>query len=103
MITHNCKPLFDRVLIMVTIPEQAPSKMGLIMPAPTQEQSIVTGTIIAVGDGRVDDTGRERIPLSVKVGDSVLFSKYGFDEVVLDEKTYFIGREDQLLAVVIDK
>ncbi len=101
MILKKYQPLFDRVLIEVIEEEEKQSKTGLIMPIEKKEDAILTGTVVAVGDGRWNEDGDERIALSVAVGDTVLFSKYGFDEVMIDEKTYLIGREDQLLAVCI--
>lgn len=95
-----CKPLFDRVLIEVIVDEIEPSKTGLILPLRKNEDAVVRGTIVSVGEGRWNEDGDGRIAPSVAVGDRVLFSKYGFDEVEIDGQKYMIGREDQLLAVV---
>ena len=95
----KCTPLFDRVLVEIVVEEKKQSKTGLILPE-EKNTDVVQGRIVAVGDGRWNEDGDERISLSVKIGDIVLFSRYGFDEVEIDEKKYLIGREDQLLAVI---
>lgn len=100
MILKKCLPLFDRVLIEVIDEQIQQSKTGLIIPPEKKEDAILSGTIVAVGDGRWNESGVEKIPLSVSVGDIVLFSKYGFDEIEIDGEQYMIGREDQLLAVM---
>ena len=57
------------------------------------------GKIIAVGPGKLNEDG-ERIPMSVKKGDTVLFTKYGPNEVKVDDKEYLIAREEDILAVI---
>jgi chaperonin GroES len=99
---NKCIPLFDRVLVEIVVEEKKQSKTGLILPE-EKNTDVVQGRIIAVGLGRWNEDGDERIPLSVEIGDIVLFSRYGFDEVTVDEKKYVIGREDQLLAVINKK
>jgi chaperonin GroES len=100
--TKKCTPLFDRVLVEIVVEEKKQSKTGLILPE-EKNTDVVQGRVVAVGDGRWNEDGDERISLSVKIGDIVLFSRYGFDEVEIDEKKYLIGREDQLLAVINKK
>ncbi len=97
---QKCTPLFDRVLIEILEIKKTPSTLGLILPVENTSNEILRGIIVSVGPGRFNEDGDERIPLSVAVGDIVLFSQYGFDEVDFEEKKYLIGREDQLLAVI---
>ncbi len=100
--THICKPLFDRILVeLIETPSQS-SISGIIIPK-TNDTPILQGTVIAIGDGRWNEDGDARIPVTVAVGDTVLFSRYGFDEVSIDSVLYYIGREDQLLAILENK
>ncbi|MDZ7726423.1 MAG: co-chaperone GroES [Candidatus Campbellbacteria bacterium] len=95
-------PLGDRVLIRPFTPEETESKSssGIIIPDTVSKERPERGTVVAVGEGRLDEDGEKRIPVSVKVGDTVVFSKYGFDELELDGDEYIIVREENILAVV---
>ncbi len=91
------KPLYDRVLIKrVEVEEKTES--GIIIPDAAKEKPI-QGEVIAVGEGRVSDDGKV-IPLKVKVGDRVLFSKYAGTEVKIKGEEYLIMREDDIMAIV---
>ena len=57
------------------------------------------GKIVAVGPGKLNDKG-ERVPMSVKIGDRVLFKKYGPDEIEVEKKKYLVGDEDDILAIL---
>lgn len=59
----------------------------------------MVGTVVAVGPGKANDKG-ERAPMSIKVGDKVLFKKYGPDEIEVDGKKYLVGDEDDVLAII---
>ncbi len=91
------KPLGDRVLIEPLREEKR--KGGIILPDTVEKERPEKGKIIAVGPGKVDDNGK-RIPMSVKKGDKVLFTKYGPNEIKIDEKEYLIAREEDILAIV---
>jgi chaperonin GroES len=91
------KPLADRVLIR-RIEEEEVKKGGIIIPDTAKEKP-QKGEVIAVGPGRFDEKSGKRIPLEVKVGDKVLFSKYAGSEVKIDDEEYLIMREDDILAV----
>lgn len=94
-------PLADRVLIKpITEEEMKKSASGIIIPDTVEKDRPERGTVVAVGEGRFDEDGERRIPLSVKVGDTVVFSKYGFDELELEGAEYIIVREENILAVV---
>jgi|TARA_B100000768_G_scaffold34173_1_gene32711 chaperonin GroES len=88
----NIKPLSDRVLVE---PAQAETKTasGIIIPDTAQEKP-QKGTIVAVGNGKVDE------PLTVKVGDTVLYGKYSGTELKLEGKDYMIMRESDILAII---
>lgn len=90
------KPLGDRVVLKQLQSEEV-TKSGIVIPEAAKEKP-VQGEIIAVGQGKVDDG--KRVPLEVKVGDKVLYSKYGPTEVKVDNKEYLIVREEDILAVL---
>jgi chaperonin GroES len=91
------RPLNDRILVK-RLEEEEMTKGGIIIPDSAKEKP-AEGEIIAVGKGKVNDKG-DRIKLDVKVGDRVLFSKYGGTDVKLDGEDHLIMREDDILAVV---
>jgi chaperonin GroES len=91
------KPLADRVLVEAAAAEET-TKGGLFIPDTAKEKP-QRGKIIAVGTGRVADDGKVT-PLTVKVGDSVLYGKYSGTELSLDGKDYMIMRESDIYAVL---
>lgn len=90
-------PLGDRVLVE-PVEEAEVEKGGIIIPDTAKEKP-QEGKVIAVGNGKLDDDG-QAIPFNVKKGDIVLMPKYGGTEIKLDDKTYQIMREDDILAVI---
>jgi len=92
------KPLGDR-LIVRAIDEEETTASGLVLPDTAKEKP-QKGTVVAVGDGRWDDEGENRIPLDVKDGDVVLYSKYGGTEIKVDGEDLLVLRESDVLAVV---
>ena len=88
----NFKPLADRVLVE---PVQAETKTasGIIIPDTAKEKP-QEGTVVAVGNGKPDE------PMTVKVGDRVLYGKYAGSELKLDGKGYLIVREGDLLGII---
>ena len=93
----SLKPLGDRVVVKPK-PRKEVTPSGLVLPDTASERP-QEGTVIAVGPGRVLDSGK-RVEMEVKSGDSVLFAKYAGTEVKLDEDEYLVIRENELLAVV---
>lgn len=91
------KPLGDKVVVQLTEKEEKTAS-GIYLPDSAQKKP-QEGKVIAVGEGRVLDSG-ERNRLSVKPGDRVLFSKYGGNEVTVDGEEYTILDEDQIYAIV---
>ncbi len=92
-------PLGDRVVVK---PEEAgdeKSPSGIIIPDTAKKEKPETGIVVAVGPGKHGDDNKV-IPVSVKVGDRVMFSKYGFDEVKLEDEEYYIVSESSILAVI---
>ncbi len=93
------KPLHDRILVQ-RIEEEERTKSGIIIPDTAKEKPIM-GKVIAVGDGRILENG-QKVPLSVKEGDRVLFGKYAGTEVKIEGEEYLIMREDDVLAIIED-
>ena len=98
----NIVPLGDRVVVRPLSEEEAGTKSaaGIIIPDTVGKEKPERGVVTAVGQGKWDEDGKKRIPMEVKVGDRVMFSKYGFDEVKIGDKEYFIVSESNILAVI---
>ena len=94
----NIKPLADHILIE-PIKEEEKTRGGIFLPDTASKEKSEEGLVIAVGPGKKTDEGRI-IPVSVKPGDKVLFSKYGPSEIKVDDKEYLIAREDDILAII---
>ena len=96
------KPLGDRVVVRPLTDEEAGtvSASGIIVPDSAKKEKPEQGIVVAVGPGKWDEDGEKRIPMEVKEGDKVVFSKYGFDEVKMAEKDYFLVSESNILAVL---
>jgi len=90
-------PLQDRVLVVRT-EEEEKTAGGIIIPDTAKEKP-QEGKVVAVGAGKLDEDGK-RIPLDVKEGDRVLFSKYAGSEITIDGVEHLIMREDDILAIV---
>lgn len=89
-------PLADRVVVKA-IEQEEMTRGGIVLPDTAKEKP-QEGEVLAVGSGRLLDNG-ERVPLEVKVGDRVVYSKYGGTEIKLDGEEYIILRESDILAV----
>ena len=90
------RPLHDRILVKRLDTEEK-TKGGIIIPDTAQEKP-QEGKVEAVGKGKILDDGSVR-PLDVKVGDKILFSKYGGTDINIDGDEYLILREEDVLAV----
>ncbi|MFY9150237.1 MAG: co-chaperone GroES [Smithellaceae bacterium] len=97
MNSMKIRPLQDRIIVK-RLEEEEKTKGGIIIPDTAKEKPI-EGKIIAVGKGKKTEDGKI-IPLDVKVGDKVLFSKYGGTDIKIDGEEYLIMREDDILGVV---
>ncbi|MGH2459536.1 MAG: co-chaperone GroES [Chloroflexota bacterium] len=91
------KPLADRVVIKPKVREET-TKGGIVLPDTAKEKP-QEGTIVAAGPGRVLEDGT-RVPMDVKVGDSVLYAKYAGTEYRIDEEEHLILKESDILAIV---
>ena len=91
------RPLHDRILVK-RVKEEETTKGGIIIPDTAKEKPI-EAKVVAVGTGRILDSGELR-PLAVKTGDLVLFGKYGGTEVKIDGEEHLILREDDILGII---
>ena len=96
----NLKPLEDRVIVK-TVESQDVTASGIVLPDTAQEKP-QRGKIVAVGDGKVDENGKS-IPLDVKKGDEVIYSKYGGTEVKVEGEELLIMKVSDILAKVVKK
>jgi chaperonin GroES len=93
----NLKPLGDRLVVEPKEREQTTAS-GLILPETAAEKP-QEGEVLAIGPGRRDDDGK-RVEMDVKVGDRVLYAKYGGTEVKVDGKKLLILKESDILAII---
>lgn len=91
------KPLGDRIVIKV-LEKQEKTQSGIFLPDTAKEKP-QEGTVVAVGTGKIYDNG-QRIAPEVKVGDLVMFAKYSGTEVKLDNESYLIVSERDILAII---
>ena|SRR3989338_10224112 len=94
----NLRPLGDHILVDPH-KEDAKTKGGIIIPDTADKEKPEQGTVLAIGPGKMTDTGT-RLPMSVKVGDKVMFKKYSPDEIKIDDKEYFVISESDIMAVL---
>ena len=94
----NIKPLSDHVFLEAIEGDKV-TRSGIVLPDTAEKEKPVRGRVVAVGPGKRNDRG-ELSPLSLKVGDLVLFKKYGPDEVEIDGSKYLVAEENDILAVL---
>ena len=97
----NIKPLGNNVLVEPLSEEERGSetKSGIFIPETIDKEKPDQGVVVEVGPGKLDKNGK-RIPMSVKQGQKIVFSKYGPDEIKVGDKKYFIISEDNILAII---
>jgi len=93
----SLRPLSDRILVE-RVQEDEKTKGGIIIPDTAKEKP-AEGKIVASGNGRMGEDGK-LLPMDVKVGDRILFSKYGGTDVKIDGSDYLILRQDDVLGVI---
>lgn len=96
MAGNKLTPIGDRVVVKPE-PEEQKTRSGIVLPDTAKEKPS-EGTVVAVGTGRILDNG-QKVPLEVKVGDKVIYSKYGGNEVKIEEEEYMILSERDILAI----
>lgn len=96
------RPIADRVVVRrLTDAEMGTaSASGIIIPDTVNKEKPEQGIVIAVGEGKWDEDGEKRIPMDVKVGDRIIFSKYGYDEVKVGGVEYIIVSSPSILGVI---
>lgn len=98
-LSSKITPLFDRVVLKPLSEEDVnKTSSGIIIPETVSKEKPEQGVVVAVGGGKWDDG--VLVPMNVKVGDRVVFSRYGYDEVKLGGVEYYILREENILAVI---
>jgi chaperonin GroES len=94
----NLQPLEDRIVVRPNESEERTAS-GLVIPDTAKEKP-QQGEVLAVGEGRWDEDGEKRIPVDVKVGDTVVYSKYGGTEITVDGEDLLILNGRDVLAIV---
>jgi chaperonin GroES len=94
----NFKPLSNHIFLE-PLEEEQKTQSGIVLPETAEKEKPIKGKVVAVGPGKLTEKG-ECQPMSVKVGDTVLFKKYGPDEIEIDNKKYLVGDEDDILAII---
>ena len=94
----NIQPLHDRVIVK-RVEEEGKTKGGIIIPDTAKEKP-QEGLVIAVGSGRIEEEGKKKVPLEVKKGDRVLFSKYAGTEINIDGEEHLIMKEEDIIALI---
>ncbi len=92
------KPLTDHIVIE-PLKQEEKTRSGILLPETAEKERPEQGRVVAVGPGRTTDEGKV-VPLDVKVGDVVLFTKYGPNEVKIDEKEYLIAKGEDILGIL---
>ena len=98
----NIKPLQDRVVVRRLTDEETGTKSasGIIIPDTVSKEKPEQGIVTAIGEGKWDEDGEKRSPMDVKVGDRIVFSKYGFDEIKIGGVEMYIVSASSILAVL---
>lgn len=94
----NIKPLSDHILVE-PVSQEEKTKSGIFLPETAEKERPEEGKVIAVGPGKRLSSGK-RVPLEVKKGDKVLFTKYGPSEIKVGDKEYLIAKEEDILAIL---
>lgn len=92
------RPLHDRLVVKTSTKEEVTAS-GIILPDTIDKERPEQGEVIAVGPGRLQENG-QRAPMSVKVGDKVVFKKYSPDEITIDDNEYLVLSESDVMAVI---
>jgi chaperonin GroES len=94
----NLKPLSHHIILEL-VAEEKVTKSGIFIPETAEKEKPNHAKVVAVGPGKLNEKG-ERVNMSVKVGDIVLFKKYAPDEIEVEGKKYLVINEDEVLAVI---
>ena len=94
----NLQPLGDRIIVR-PISQEEITKSGIVLPDTAEKEKPERGEVIAVGSGKLLDNG-QRAPMSIKIGQRVVFKKYSPDEIKIDNEKYLIISEEDILAII---
>jgi chaperonin GroES len=94
------KPLSNHVFLEA-LEEEKVTKGGIVLPETSEKEKPIKGKVLAVGPGKMKEDGSGAQPMAVKIGDVVLFKKYGPDEIEIEGKKYLVGDEDDILAIIV--
>jgi len=94
----NVKPLGDNVLIE-PVAQEDKTKSGIFLPESAKKERPEQGIVIAVGSGKRTSSGKI-VEMQVKIGDKVLFTQYGPNEIEIDSKEYLIAKQEDILAIL---
>lgn len=97
--SFKVQPLGDRIVVKPEAAMDEKSPSGIIIPDSARKEKPERGVVVAVGEGKRNERG-DVLVMRIKVGDTVMFSKYGYDEVKIDEEDYYIVSEPNILAVI---
>lgn len=92
------KPLGNKI-ILEAVSKEEKTKSGIIIPDTVDKDKPEQGKVLAVGPGKMDQNGK-RVPIDVKVGDTVLFSKYSPTEIKIEGKEYLVVSDEDIMAIV---
>jgi chaperonin GroES len=92
------EPVGDRVLVRPSSADEKKSAGGFIIPETAHKEKPEIGTVVAVGKGKRNDSG-DRVHMELEVGQKVMFSKYGFDEIKIDDEEYYVISESNILGI----
>ena len=94
----NIKPIHTNVVVK-PISQDEITKSGIVIPDTVDKERPEKGEVVAVGEGKLLDNG-QRAPMSVKIGDVIMFKKYSPDELKIDEEEYLVISEGDILAII---
>jgi len=94
----NLKPLHGNVIVK-PLGKETVTKSGIVIPETVNKEKPEQGEVVAVGPGRLLDNG-QTAPMSVKVGDQVMFRKYSPDEIKVDDQEYLVIKEQDIMLIV---
>ena len=95
----NVAPLGDRILVKPELAEAEKTKSGIIIPDTAKKEKPEQGVVLAVGEGKRNEKG-DVLPMRVKVGDTVVFSKYGYQDITVNDEELYIISENDILAII---
>ncbi|MCK5510913.1 co-chaperone GroES [Candidatus Parcubacteria bacterium] len=94
----NIKPIHDKVVVKPIVEDEV-TKSGIVLPDTVDKERPEKGKVVAAGTGRILDNG-QTAPMSVNVGDTVMFKKYSPDEIKIDGEEYLVISEGDIMAII---